>query len=81
MSKKLELPTTSIHIQIFTEDKTFLEEWCRLHQAVGLGEALRRIVHSRVKALRAKQVEALDAAPPAEAEANGRLAALTRAAQ
>jgi hypothetical protein len=77
MSKKLELPTTSIHMQIFTEDKVFLEEWCRLHQAIGLGEALRRIVHSRVKALRTKQIEALDAAPAAEAEANAKIARLS----
>jgi hypothetical protein len=69
MSARIEKPSVARHLQIFEEDWEFLDINFGLRSAhpIGISKAIRNIVHSRVKALRAKQIASIDEASPSEA--------------
>lgn len=62
MSKKSVLPLSRRHVELFDEDWEFLLRWFGpgSPNPIGCSEAIRTIVHSRVKQLRAKQNFAID---------------------
>ena len=62
MTRKTELPTRSRHLMIYDSDWDFLETnfGARSGQPIGVGRAIRKIVHKHVEAMRAKQIEAID---------------------
>ena len=62
MSKKAELPQTRRHVLVFDEDWNFLLETygAQGQKPIGVGAAIRRIVHAKVLALRDRQNRAID---------------------
>jgi hypothetical protein len=68
LSKRNPLPTRSVHIEINEDDWEFLTENFGKHTAnpIGPGPAIRAIVHSKVKGLRAKIIGAIDEMMPGE---------------
>jgi hypothetical protein len=62
MSKRNPFPTRSVHIEINEDDWEFLTENFGKHTSnpIGPGPAIRAIVHSKVKGLRSKMIEAID---------------------
>lgn len=62
MSKRSELPQSRRHVLIFDEDWTFLSTHYGPSAAspIGVGVAVRKIVHARVAALRAQHAELMD---------------------
>ena len=77
MSARIEKPAVARHLQIFEEDWLFLDANFGLRSAhpIGVNKAIRNIVHSRVKALRAKQIGAIDEASPSERANDAAIAA------
>ena len=60
MPARPELPTRDFHLRLFAEDLEFLEDRLAGSQ-MGLGEALREIIHKRVLQLRAEFLRREDA--------------------
>lgn len=66
MSRKAIRPQRARHIFVYDEDWEFLERWIgqwkgdRRSMPIGVGAAIRDIVHARVTFLRSKQIEILD---------------------
>ena len=69
--RKLELPTVTRHILIYQEDWDFLTK--NFGQTIGPGHAIRKIVHHRVQALRAKEIERLDQTPRAQSAIDSKI--------
>jgi hypothetical protein len=62
MSKKLTLPATRRHLEIFNEDWEFLESEYGRYSAsrVGISEVVRAMIHKWVLTLKARAAEAAD---------------------
>ena len=62
MSKKARLPQSRRHIFVYDEDWDFIERWYGISSPhpIGVGRALREIIHQRVEFLKAKQAEKID---------------------
>ena len=58
MSKRLDLPTVDRHLLLYKEDWDWLKT--KFGAAIGVNQAIRDIVHARVRALRAKAIARLD---------------------
>ncbi len=80
MSKRINLPAIRRHVEIYEEDWLFLEQNFGKHTSnpVGVGPAIRQIVHAKVKGLRAAFEAKLDSQTQAETQANAKLAAAVR---
>jgi hypothetical protein len=76
MTRRHEKPTSRRHIQIFDEDWEFLEANMGPESAspLGVGTAIRMIVHAKVQGLRAKIIGALDAKTPGEDDREAKMA-------
>ncbi len=72
MSRRSELPQSRRHVLIFDEDWEFLEANYGQYSAnrIGVGVAVRRIVHQQVRFLRQKAQDLADARQSRGAEPN-----------
>jgi hypothetical protein len=78
--KKLPAPTIDRHIDLYKSDWEFIESHFGRSSSSRFGAArfVREVVHLKVKALRAKEIEALDGIGGGEEKQNERLAKLAR---
>lgn len=78
MSRRKKLPSSPRHVLIYDEDWQFLQEMFGKHtqQPIGPGAAICDIVHSKVKAFRAKIIGKLDDEAPGEDARNEQIAKL-----
>lgn len=77
MSKRKRLPASPRHIMIYDEDWEFLTNHFGRHTSrpLGAGPVVCEIIHSRVKALKQKLIEALEETPPGEDSRNAQIMA------
>ncbi len=70
MSRRAEMPQTRRHILIFDEDWDWLDANYGHYSSnrIGTGVAVRKLIHSHVRALRQRVQDNLDEASKAEAE-------------
>lgn len=68
MTKKSALPMSARHVQFYDEDLEFIDQMFgqRSAKQFGMAKAIREIVHKKVRDLRARVNEKLDAAGPRE---------------
>jgi hypothetical protein len=76
MTRRHEKPTSRRHIQIFDEDWEFLLANMGPESAnpLGVGTAIRVIVHAKVQGLRAKIIAGIDSKVPGEEEREAKIA-------
>ena len=81
MSKRTTKPTVSKHINLYEDDWAFLVTHYGPDSLTKYGPSalVRDLIHARIKALRAKLIEAIEQAPDHETQVDSRLIERLRA--